>query len=309
MEAAPPADSGLRSGAAARADHGAPLPGRAQARALVLAASLLFSTGGAAIKLSSLSGVQIAGLRSGLAAALLWLCAPGWSPRLDARGLAVGAAYACTLILFSAANTLTTAASAIFLQASAPLYVLLLGPWLLGEPSRRSDWALVGLIAAGLAAIVSDVQPALRTAPNPALGNALALSAGASWALTLLGLRWLCAHPGRPGSDPTGSAVVSGNLLALLVCAPALVPLPAAQPLDWAVILYLGAVQVALAYLLLVRGLRGLLALESALLLCAEPALSGVWAFAIHGELPGPLALVGSALIGSALLAQALRDR
>ena len=283
-------------------------PGPAQARLLVFAAALLFSTGGAAIKFSALSSAQIAGLRSGVAAIALAACMPSWRPALDPRVLAVALAYAATLISFVAANTLTTAANTIFLQSTAPLYVLLLGPRLLGESSRRSDAAIMALIGAGLALIFAAAQPPLRTAPDPALGNWVALASGAFWALTLMGLRWLAAaHPGAPQRDLGGSAVVTGNILALLLCAPGLFPLGAARTADWAIIAYLGIVQIALAYLCLVRGVRGMRAVEFSLLLCTEPVLSALWAWALHGERPGAVAAAGCALIVAALAGQALQ--
>ena len=98
------------------------------ARIYVALAALLFSTGGAAIKLSALSSWQIAGFRSGIAAVVLFALLPAWRGVFDPRALLVGTAFAATMILYVTANTLTTAANAIFLQTSAPLYVLLLGP-------------------------------------------------------------------------------------------------------------------------------------------------------------------------------------
>ena len=94
----------------------------------VVLAALLFATGGAAIKLSLLSNWQIAGLRSGIAATVLVALVPAWRG-FDIRALLVGVVFAVTMILFVTANTLTTATNAIFLQTTAPLYVLLLGPY------------------------------------------------------------------------------------------------------------------------------------------------------------------------------------
>ena len=103
----------------------------------VLAAALLFSTGGAAIKACSLTGWQVAGFRSGVAAVALWLLVPGARRQWNWRTLLAGIFYAATLILFVTANKLTTSANAIFLQSTAPLYLLLLGPLVLREPVRR----------------------------------------------------------------------------------------------------------------------------------------------------------------------------
>src|SRR3954462_1333030 len=102
-------------------------------RLLVLAAAALFSTGGAAIKATSLTAWQVASLRSTVAIAALLVLLPRARRRPTASMLAVGVAYAATLILFVVATKLTTAADAIFLQDTAPLYVLLAAPFLLGE--------------------------------------------------------------------------------------------------------------------------------------------------------------------------------
>ncbi len=278
------------------------------ARLCVLGAALLFSTGGAAIKLCDLTSWQIAGFRSGVAALVLWLLIPAWRGWRQPRVLVVAAAYAATLILYVTANTLTTAANAIFLQTSAPLYLLLLGPWLLGEPNRKSDLALVALLGVGVVLFFVGREAPLDTAPEPVRGNVLATASGLTWACTLLGLRWLGRRREPGGADPTGAAVVAGNALAFLLCLP-LALSAVGEPGDWAVVAYLGTVQIGLAYVLLVRGVRGVPALEASLLLVLEPVLSGVWAWWIHGERPGAWALGGCVLILAGLLAQTLRRR
>ena len=108
-------------------------------RLLLLAAAVLFSTGGAAIKATSLTGWQIASFRAGVAAAVLLALIPGSRTGWSWRAALVGIAYASMLVLFVLATKLTTAADAIFLQSTAPLYLLLLSPWLLHERIQRAD--------------------------------------------------------------------------------------------------------------------------------------------------------------------------
>jgi drug/metabolite transporter (DMT)-like permease len=283
------------------------MPSVSASRILVLSAALLFSTGGAAIKLCTLSSWQIAGFRSGIAAAILWLLFPLWRDLWNPRVLGVGVAYAATLILFVTANTLTTAANAIFLQTSAPLYLLLLGPWLLGERNRRSDGVLVSVLVMGILLFFLGREAPQTTAPDPLRGNLLGVLAGFTWALTLLGLRWLGREATETQFDGAGAAVIAGNAIAFLVCLPLALPVLDARSADWFTVSYLGVIQIGLAYVLLVRGVRGLRALETSLLLVLEPVLNPVWAWLIHGERPGPWSLAGCAVILSALLAQALR--
>jgi drug/metabolite transporter (DMT)-like permease len=274
-------------------------------RLYALGAAFFFSTGGTAIKLSGLSNWQIAGFRSGLAALLLWWLVPSWRRWWSPSSLAVGVAFGTTLVLFVTANTLTTAANAIFLQYSAPLYVLLLGPWLLGEPRRRSDLALIALLAIGMLLFFIGQEVPSTTAPDPVRGNFIGACAGVSWALTLLGMRWLARQPDAVGGG--GSVVIAGNVLAFAVCLPWVLPMPETTPVDWAVVFYLAAFQIGAAYFCLLRGIRKLRAFEISLLLSIEPVASGVWAWLVHGEIPGAMALAGCSLILFSVLLQALR--
>ncbi len=278
----------------------------ASSRLLVLSAALLFSTGGAAIKATSLSAWQVAGFRSGVAAVALFLLLPGWRRGWSARTLAVGAAYAATLVLYVTANKLTTAANSIFLQATAPLYVLLLAPALLGEARRRSDLPLAGLLVLGVILFFVKAEPPLATAPDPFRGNLVAAASGITWALSLLGLRWL-ARSESP--DSAGAAVIAGNALAFAVCAPLAFPVLDSTPLDWTMVGYLGLFQIGLAYVAMTRGLRRTPAFEASLLLLLEPVLNSIWAWLVHAERPATASLLGCTAILLASLAAALRQR
>ena len=235
-------------------------------RLLVVAAAVLFSTGGVAVKAAALTGWQIASFRSGVAAAVLLLLLPearrGWIWRM----VPVSAAYAATLVAFVLANRLTTAANAVFLQATAPLYVLLLAPWLLRETWKRSDLAYIVAVVGGLALFFVGREPAVATAPAPAQGNLLA---------------FLVALPLALGAAHTANSFSAANV---------------------AVILYLGVAQVGLAYFCLTRAMRHVTAFEATAVLLLEPALNPVWVWLVHGEKPGVWALSGGALILSATL-------
>ncbi len=275
-------------------------------RLQLLGAAFLFSTGGAAIKAATLNGWQVASFRSGVAAAAMLLFLPESRRVRSWRVLLVGLAYASCLILFVLSNKLTTAANAIFLQSTAPLYLLLLGPWLLKERTRRADLILMGVLGLGMSMFFLDRQTPVRTAPDPALGNVLALVSGISWALTLAGLRWVGSRE-RSG-QPLLATVAAGNALACILCLP--MALPAAFSLQDALVIgYLGTVQIGLAYVLLTRAMRSVPALESALLLLAEPALNPIWAALVHGERPGGFALLGGSLILAATLARAVQRK
>lgn len=265
-------------------------------RLQILATALLFSTGGAAIKACAFGPWQVASFRCGVAALAMAALVPAARRRWTGRDLLVAVAYAATMILYVFANKTTTAANAIFLQSTAPLYVLALAPLLLGERTRRRDLLLMAMMAAGLALCLLGGETPSATAPAPALGNLLGAAAGLTWALTIVGLRAI----GRRGGD-AAPAVVAGNALAFLATLPMALPVAAARPVDWLLVVYLGLFQVALAYVLMTAGLRKVPAFEASLLLLLEPVLNPVWAFWLHGETPSPPALAGGALVLAAV--------
>jgi drug/metabolite transporter (DMT)-like permease len=283
-------------------------PSAARARLQILAAALLFSTGGAVIKGCSLTAWQVAGFRSAVAAGALYFVIPGGRTWWHRRALCVGLAYAATMVLFVSANKLTTAANTIFLQSTAPMYLLLLGPWLLGERVERSETVQTAFLALGLVLLFIGGQAPQVTAPQPVAGNALAATSGVCWALTLLGLRWLGRDEETAGRG-AGGAIVAGNLIAAAVSAPFALPVAHGRPLDWALVGYLGVFQIGLAYLLMSRGMRHVPALQAALVILVEPVLNAVWAWLIHGERPGTLGLAGCGVILAATAGGALRRK
>lgn len=276
---------------------------RAAATARVVAAAVLFSTGGAAIKTATLSGLQVASIRSGIAALAIALWLRG-RVRRSPQMIGVGAIYALTLVLFVTSTKLTTAASAIFLQSLAPLYIVILAPLLLRERFQPRDLIFLSIAGIGLVLCVGGGVAASATAPDPTTGNALGVLCGVSWAFTLLGLRWI--ERSEHGSGM--SAVVFGNLIAFLVGLPALVPLPAASATDWAALVYLGVVQIGLAYVLLTGAVGQLPTLHVSLLLVIEPVLNPMWTWIVRGEEPGVRTLVGGAIIISAAALHAVSD-
>src|SRR6185503_16137205 len=165
-------------------------------------------------------------LRSTIAALALFLALRAARRRPTLPDLAVSLTYAGTMVLFVLANKLTTAASTIFLQDAAPLYVLLLSPWLLKEPIRRREIGAMVAMAAGLVLVFVGLDPVSATAPRPLTGNVLAVLSGLLWAGTVMGFR----HLGKRGEEGGGAvAAVWGNLVACALCLPEALPLPAGR--------------------------------------------------------------------------------
>ena len=277
------------------------------ARLRVFAAAACFSTGGALFKLATLTGWQVAGLRGGLAAFAVLALVPearrGWTWR---AGL-VGVAYAVTTILFVQANKLTTAASAVFLQDSSPVFILLLAPWLLKERPRREDLVFLGVAAVGMACLLGAAGAPQPTATNPTLGNALAAVSALTFALTMMGYRWLAVGSGG-SSGAVAAAAVSGNVLAFLFCLPFALPLGTVSLTDWAIVAWLGVVQLGAGYAVLARAVPYLPALEVSLLLLLEPVLNPIWTWIVHREQPGRWTVVGGVIILAATAVKSLYD-
>jgi drug/metabolite transporter (DMT)-like permease len=272
-------------------------------RSKIIVAAVLFSTGGAAIKWCGFGAWQLAACRATLAMLTILVLLPearrGWSWRT----VVVGFAYAATTLLYVQANKHTTAASAIFLQAASPLFILFLAPVLLGEHATRRDIAQMAVMGAGMVLFLLGMDRPSATAPNPALGNVLAAICAVTWAFTLIGYRWIVAR----GSS-VAAAAVAGNVTAAIVSWVMAQPLVGGRPADWAVVVYLGVCQLGIPYLFLARAVPRVRALEVGLFMLIEPVLNPIWAWLVHGETPGPATLVGGALILGATAGRMLVD-
>ena len=273
-----------------------------RARLFLLLTAVLFSTGGAAVKACTIGSWQVAGLRSAFAIVALLIAVPSTRARWTAPVLLVGASQAATMLLFVSSTKLTTAANAIFLQSTAPLYVLLLAPVLLREPVSRTDLYFLAAFLGGLAIIfVGDASPT-ATAPNPVLGNWLGVASGVAWASTVMGYRWAARDP-----SVFGAALLAGNVIVALVAIPLGWPITATAQ-DWAIVAFLGVFQISLSYAFLAIAMREVPALEASLLMLLEPVLNPVWTWLVHGERVGPASLVGGAIVLAATAARTWLD-
>jgi len=282
---------------------------RSGARLKLVGVAALFSTGGAAVKASALGAWQITGFRSGIAAVVLLLALSARRDFWRLRCLGVGVAYAATLTLYVAANKTTTAANAIFLQSTAPLYLLLLGPWLLRERVTRRDLLFAGSLLIGMLSFFAGSEAPQLTAPNPFLGNLYGAACGLTWALTLLGLRWLARDDERDGTHLAGGAAIAGNLIAFGVALPFALPVQSVGAIDWGVVAYLGLFQVGLAYVWMAAAIRHVPVVEASLLLLLEPVLNTGLTWWLHGETPAPWSLFGCVVILLATMTHTLYRR
>lgn len=271
----------------------------------VLLAGSLFATAGALIKFCAFPSLQSAALRGGIAAITLFLLLPEARRLPPLRVWLLLPAHFAATSLFVIANTLTFSASAIFLQSTAPLWIALLAPMVLRERSLSRDrWTLVGIGLGMLCCFLAPREHA-ATAPNPPLGDWLAVISGVGYALLLLGMR------AGAQSGTAGQISAWGNLCNLPICL-LLMPFFAQSPMvgggqDWLVVSLLGVFQVGCAYALLTRAFLSLPVVQVSLLLMIEPALNPVFAWLAHGEVPHWLVWLGGTLIVGAVAYRSVR--
>jgi len=246
--------------------------------------AIMWSLGGILIKLVNSNSLAIAGTRSGIASLVILLYLK--KPRFTWSAAQIGAAlsYTGTVILFVVANKLTTAANAILLQFTAPIYVAVFAAWLLREKTKPYDWAAIILTIGGMALFFMD---SLDT--SGLLGNACALLSGVTFALFAVFMRM------QKDGSPLES-VLLGNALTALIGLPFLFgDLPDAK--GWAGLILLGVVQLGLPYIFYAKAVKHLTALEIILIPVLEPLLNPVLVFLTIGEAPGPMAFLGGAIV------------
>jgi drug/metabolite transporter (DMT)-like permease len=272
-------------------------PAHRRAVLMLLATAILWSLGGLLIKWVNWNPVAIAGMRSLIGAAVIVLI---FRKELKFTGsfeqIGAALAYAGTVVLFVVANKLTTAANAILLQYTAPVYVALFSPWFLGERARGNDWLSLAAILVGMLLFFGD-----QLSLDGYLGNGVALASGFCFG-------WLTLFLRRHREESAISALVLGNLLAGLIGLPFMFhSMPDAT--GWIGLLLLGVVQLGLPYVMYALALRHVRAVEGILLPMIEPVLNPLWVFLLLGETPGPLALLGGAIILGAVLVRVMDKR
>jgi drug/metabolite transporter, DME family len=280
--------------------HKRPLGSAASPLLLVLAAALLWSTGGLFIKLSHLSSLELSFGRSLFAGVTvaLWTRREGFG--INRLTVLTSVLYAALLLLFVIATKQTTAANAIFLQYTAPIYMLIFEPIIYREKFRRADLLVVAVCVAGMSLFFGG-----ELKPGELQGNLAALASGVCLAFYFLLLR----HP-RSREVNRASSVIYGNLLLVIFTAP--MGLAAIDDLDMreaSIVLYLGVVQIGLAYAFFTLGMaRGVRSLDAGIVAYIEPVLNPLWVFMFLGERPSGWALMGGTIIITAVVAHSIRS-
>jgi len=260
-------------------------PGRrGVAIAAVAACALLWSTGGLFIKIVSWNPFAIAGMRSliGGLVILVWIRRPHFT--WSFAQVAGAVCYAGCMIGFVAANKMTTAANAILLQYTAPLYAAILGWIFLKEKVSALDWAAIAVVIGGMALFFMD-----KLSPGNMWGNLIAIVSGVFFAGAIVSFR-------AQKNTSSLESILLSHVITLLVSIPFL--FHGWPPLTgWAGIGALGIFQIGISSILLSYGVKHVTALQSLLTSVLEPIFNPLWVFLAVGELPGPRALVGGAII------------
>jgi len=254
-------------------------------RLLVAAAALLWSTGGLAIKLVPLPALGVAFWRSLVSAIFLLVVFRPSRARWRHASFSTTFVYALMILSFVSATKMTTAANAIFLQYTGPLYVLALAPFLLKERFRRVDAVAVAVALAGMSLFFVG-----RLDPGALAGNLVAAVSGFFFGLVILMLR-------RDALGDAIPSVIAGNLLAAALALPFGLGHLALDGRGILLILFLGVVQLGISYVLFVRGLTVVPAAEASLIGMLEPMFNPLWAFLGLGERPSAWALLGGAIV------------
>lgn len=264
---------------------------------LILFAVLLWSTGGLFIKMTTLDAFAVNAGRSFFAAITVAIFTFRTGLRLDRFTLLTSFLYAGTLTCFVYANKQTTAANAIFLQYTAPIYILILAPFVLKEKFRATDLITVVVCLAGMSLFFLEPQnDANKLAANVFVGNIAALASGVFFGLYFVLLR----HPRSLANKNPALSVFYGNLMIVVLMLPLLFQhLPnSVSSNDVSAILFLGVFQIGIAYLLFTRGIAGgVRSLDASIIGFVEPLLNPIWVFLILAEKPSAWAIVGGLII------------
>ena len=271
-----------------------PTSPRTRGICLLLIASTLWSTGGLFIKYVDWNPLAIAGSRSAIAALVIGFAFRRTPVNWKSRPLLLGAVcYAATMLCFVAATKLTTAANAILLQYTSPVYVAILGAIFLKEPVSRRDWLTMSCVGGGMLLFFSD-----QMSPGNFYGNLLGILCGIVSAVMIVALRR------QKSASPFGS-ILLGNIFTFLCGLPFM--LDASPNLQgWLALALLGIFQLGISFILYSVAIKSVSALEASIITMLEPLLNPLWVFLCIGEQPSTGALLGGAIILTAVASRYL---
>jgi drug/metabolite transporter (DMT)-like permease len=265
----------------------------------VVAASLLWSTGGLLIKMVDWNPIAIAGIRSGISSLVMlafWYVLTKRLPRLpDKTALFAAVNYVILVMLFVTANKLTTSANAILLQFTAPAWALLIGGVYFKEKFAKRDYITVFVVFIGMILFFLGDLGGGKT-----LGNIIAIISGISMAIMIILLKRVKNH--KPLE-----VVFWGNLLTFFIAIPFYGTITLTQSNVMGILL-LGVFQLGLSYIFFTKGIQNVSVLEGILIPVLEPLLNPIWVLIGTGEMPSQYALIGGAIVMAAVIYHSLSE-
>lgn len=262
-----------------------------RSRFLVLAAAVLWSLSGVVLKAPAFAdlpvegrGPAVAGLRALFAALTLLPFVRPRRIRWRLGLLPMVVSFTAMSVLFISALMTTTAAATIFLQYTSVVWASLLGWLLLRERPGRPDVIAIVCVIGGIAVILAKDH-------GSAFGNGLALASGVAYAGVVVSLRALREE------DPIWLSFLN-QLVSAAVILPwfLLRPIELSTPqIGW--IAFLGAIQLALPYVLFSIGVQQVPAREASILLLVEPVLNPLWVLLVWGEEAAVATWIGGGII------------
>ena len=263
---------------------------------MMLSAAVLWSTGGMMIKQLSLNPMVIAGYRSLIAAIVVSLFLQKPTFHFSWNKLLGAISYASMMILCVSATKKTTAASAILLQYTAPIYIAILGGRLLKEKAESKDWFVILFVLAGMVLLFLDDR-----STGSLKGNLMGALSGVAMAMNTIFMRR------EKDADPLEN-VFWGCVLTVLITLPSMVR-SVPNENSWIGLILLGIFQLGFSYVLYARAIRKISALQSAFICLIEPLLNPVWVFLTVGEFPGALSVLGGLIILTAVTVGCIRSK
>ena len=255
----------------------------------VLIAAILWSSGGILIKLITLHPMQISFFRGIFAALVFAIIFRKKAFIFNGMTFVNGIFYAAILILFVIATKLTTAANAIFLQYTAPIYVLVFEPLINKTEFKRINVITIFVCFVGM---ILFFMGELSFAHIE--GNIVALLSGIAFAAFLIGMR-------NNKHEYQLSTIFYGNIIITLISLPMLGSFNAIKTTDLLMVAFLGIFQIGIAYAIFTYGLKRVFAIEASLIGMIEPVLNPVWVLIWYGEVPSLPAIAGGVIIISAI--------
>ena len=255
----------------------------------MLAASVCWSFGGICIKFIPWGAMSIIGLRAVLAA-LVFVIWQGSAKINFTKGNVIAAlCLSATTVSFVFANKLTSAAAAILLQFTSPVFIILIHLAFYKKKPKFGEMAAVIATVSGMLLFFAD-----QLGGGAFIGNIIAIFSG----LCFAGV-FVCNK--RPDTNPK-QALLLGFFINSAIGLPFVFFEVTAEPAPWAAVIFLGIVQVGLAYVFFSIGIQKTSALPACLITALEPVLNPLWVALATGEIPGLFAIVGGAVIISAVV-------